>query len=168
MPSEAAANLPHCATFCRAVSAQCPAPGLGSPAPRSHRIPLSMPKSSSSSCNPAAPGCTLQPRKTKEFAPSRDGAMRKHGSRSTFPAKPPAEFQPVGFKKDQSLAEVLDKPSFTWGKTFLTLETAWTTQHNRDACRCTSKEGAAPRVHFGKHFHIEFKHLEKRLYALST
>lgn len=30
------------------------------------------------------------------------------------------------------------------------------------------QEGDVPRVHFGKHLHIEFKPLEKRLQALST
>lgn len=155
-----------------------PSAGLSAPSAQhlawapQHHAPIA----SLSPCpNPHPPPATLQlqgvrssQEKLRSLLPSRDGAMRKQGSRCTFPAKPPAEFQLVGFKKDQSLAEVLDKPSFTWGKTFLILETAWTTQHNRDACRCTSKEGAAPRVHFGKHFHIEFKHLEKRLYALST
>lgn len=82
-------------------------------------------------------------RKNQEFAPTHDGVMRKRGSRCAFPAKPPAQFQPVGFKKGQSLAEVSDRHSFTWGKTFFVL-TAWITYHNRYACRCTSKTVMCP------------------------
>lgn len=79
-----------------------------------------------------------------DFVPTNDGVMRKRGSRCTFPAKTPAEFQPVGFKKGQSLAEVSDRPSFTWGKTFFILKTAWTPYHSRYACRCTSKRVLCP------------------------
>ena len=55
---------------------------------------------------------------------------------------PRAESQRVGFKKDQSSAEVSARPSFIQGKTFLILKAAWTTYHKGDALRLHQQEGS--------------------------
>lgn len=142
MPLEAPANLPNCATFCRAGGAQQPhaQAGQGSPAPavpRSHPVLLSTPRSTSSmDAHPsqAEPGVCPDPRLGDENA-----RLILHLPSHSWPR---AQSQRVGLKKDQSLAEVSARPIFIQGRKLLILKAAWIRDHEGDALRLHQQEGS--------------------------
>lgn len=128
--------------------------------------PHPLPKSSPSSCDPAAPGPYTPAKERWEFAPTHGRVMRKYLPSKTACLWPRAESQRVGFEKDQSSAEVSARPSFTQGKTFLIMKA---TLDHIPQRRCTAVPPARRVLHgvctpqrSGKHLHIYLGRKKKK------